>query len=691
MKTQLSSQAMLERLMQALYEDDSSHTFVEENFENSQDQSSDVSLEYFNSSITEKLQREYESLGLVVSKNPENKEQLISTPSGFVDFLYGLQGTTIVSISELKTRIKDESIKYICPYSCIDSNFNKNDRNIYYMKFVCKFHTQRLGNCKSSFLLRIKDNVIITFTFLCHYHNHKINNYSIGSKVPLLTSQQIEKMQNDAEIGMPTSLIRRFHAPDITSNQMYNIIRKHKNMRFENEIQHLYQYTQSLKNKYDIIWKNDSENKFKSLLMINARIRDRPYSRDIVVIDDTECTNRFNYPLLPFLVFHEHNKVQMLAISIIINKEKKSFIDILQSLKLAISSIRIFIVDRLKAQVEAIKHVYPESFWVFCHVHIGRNIESKFGRNTFVASLFWNFVRKKISEEEYVNELKKLLCNTDSRHVQNLLDEIDHYSPYNLKKKRVRGHHTTNAAEGFFGNIKNWSYHELLPLKEILKLCINESDIMMKNHQNIKVEQLDTSVYKGKKLGQYAVEKLEKRIKKCYQLISELSHSDHLISENACKKLENCCCTKGDLPCIHIIYERILTKKQNEVLISEEDISDIYYFDDLNESKPVFNSKITVENKEEVLDFNTIMDKMKFWANAAQRSEIVRNCIVKFFEDCENLKKSLDSDARFVLKTPGAQTRFPRATVEKHIYRKRINHCSICHKPGHNSQTCPKK
>ena len=68
MKTQLSSQAMLERLMQALYEDDSSHTFVEENFENSQDQSSDVSLEYFNSSITEKLQREYESLGLVVSK-----------------------------------------------------------------------------------------------------------------------------------------------------------------------------------------------------------------------------------------------------------------------------------------------------------------------------------------------------------------------------------------------------------------------------------------------------------------------------------------------------------------------------------------------------------------------------------------------------------------------------------------------
>ena len=426
MKTQLSSQAMLERLMQALYEDDSSHTFVEENFENSQDQSSDVSLEYFNSSITEKLQREYESLGLVVSKNPENKEQLISTPSGFIDFLYGLQGTTIVSISELKTRIKDESIKYICPYSCIDSNFNKNDRNIYYMKFVCKFHTQRLGNCKSSFLLRIKDNVIITFTFLCHYHNHKINNYSIGSKVPLLTSQQIEKMQNDAEIGMPTSLIRRFHAPDITSNQMYNIIRKHKNMRFENEIQHLYQYTQSLKNKYDIIWKNDSENKFKSLLMINARIRDRPYSRNIVVIDDTECTNRFNYPLLPFLVFDEHNKVQMLAISIIINKEKKSFIDILQSLKLAISSIRIFIVDRLKAQVEAIKHVYPESFWVFCHVHIGRNIESKFGRNTFVASLFWNFVRKKISEEEYVNELKKLLCNTDSRHVQNLLDEIDH-------------------------------------------------------------------------------------------------------------------------------------------------------------------------------------------------------------------------------------------------------------------------
>ena len=225
-------------------------------------------------------------------------------------------------MDELKTQIKDESIKNICPYSCIDSNFNKHDRNIYYMKFFCKFHTQRLGNCKSSFIIRIKDNVVLTVVFLCHYHNHKINNYLIGSKVPLLTSQQKEKIQNDAKIGMPTSLIRRFHAPNITSNQMYNIIRNHKNMRFENEFQQLCDYAQSLKSEYDIIWKNDSENKFQSLLMINARIKDLSYSRDIVVIDDTECTNRFCYPFLPFYVFDEHNKVQMLAISIITNKEK---------------------------------------------------------------------------------------------------------------------------------------------------------------------------------------------------------------------------------------------------------------------------------------------------------------------------------------------------------------------------------
>ena len=195
---------------------------------------------------------------------------------------------------------------------------------------------------------------------------------------------------------------------------------------------------------------------------------------------------------------------------------KKSFVDILQSLKLVIHSIRVFIVDRLKAQIEAIKQVYPESFWVFCRVHIGRNIESNFGRNTFVVNLFWNFVKKKISEEEYTNKLQTLFTNTSSMHIRNLLDEIDHYSPYNLKKKRIRGHFTTNAAEGSFGNIKKWSNHELLPLKKILKLFINEADIMMKNHLNVKVKQLNSNVYKGKKLGLYAVEKLEKRIKKCY-------------------------------------------------------------------------------------------------------------------------------------------------------------------------------
>ena len=86
MKRESETQAMLERLTQAFYEDDYYQIFNEKNFEDSQNQLSDVSLEYFNLKITEKLQYEYESLGLTVPKNPENKEERINTPSGFVDF-----------------------------------------------------------------------------------------------------------------------------------------------------------------------------------------------------------------------------------------------------------------------------------------------------------------------------------------------------------------------------------------------------------------------------------------------------------------------------------------------------------------------------------------------------------------------------------------------------------------------------
>ena len=417
------------------------------------------------------------------------------------------------------------------------------------------------------------------------------------------------------------------------SQQLYNAIRKYKNKQFENQIQKLYDYSQTLKNQFDIIWKNDENNKFESLLIVNSTIKICSYSRDIVMIDDTECTNNFNYPFIPFYCFDENNKMEMLAVGILTSKEQKSFCNILESLKLIIDNIRIFIIDRLSSQIAALNKVYPFSFLVYCRVHISRNIENKMGRGNKVINLFWKFINKELTTEEYTNKLQIIINETNSKHLIKLLADIDHYSPYILEKLRLRKHYTTNAIEGSFGNLKKWTDHKILPLHEILKLFVSQGNILMKNHFNCKTNNLDRSIYQGRTLGQYAIQKINRRINKCKELMIQTLNTDTLISEKAKLKLNNCKCNDdiSDIPCIHCLYPRIINN--SPVLILEEEIPNIYFLQNYDKSDPKINTKITIRKKEkdENWDYNSILDRFCYWADAAQRSEPVREHIRKFF------------------------------------------------------------
>ena len=648
-------------------------------------------IDYFNLSLNEKIKCELESIGISIPYSRNLDKEQNPTPEDFIKFLNSLRGKNLRDFNNLKQLISDESIKNTCPYSCIHSNINKKNANFSYIKFVCRFHTKKLGECPACFKINFENQVISSIDFIESNHNHKLDKLFIGSKFSLLTSNEIQEIRKEASMGMPSSLIRRFNANDILPNQLYDIIRNSKNKSFENPIQKLYDYTQTLKNDYDIIWKDDENNKFQSLLIVNSIIKNYPYSKDIVMIDDTACTNNFNYFFIPFLVFDENNKLQMLAIGIIINKEEKSFCDILQSLKLTIDHIRVFILDRLQSQISAIKKIYPGSYLVYCYLHISRNIKEKMGRNSGILNLFWKFINKKISEEEYKNELKNEIQRTGSKHLQNLLDDIDHYSPYQLKHLRIRKHSTTNAIEGGFGNIKKWTDHKLLPLDEVLSLFINESRLLMKNHINLKYNQLDSKIYNGRKLGIYAINKIQKRVQKSKDLIVALSNSNKEISANARMKLEFCNCPKNDLPCIHIIYKRLLNASNSESIINEEEIPLIYFFNDLIKSEPDLNQRIIVKNdSEENWDYSTTLERFKFWADAAQRSEPVRDLLREFFKQGDKLKKTLDPMAKDVLLIPGAQPTVPSANVCKHLFkRKRSPCCSNCHKKGHYASTCP--
>ena len=276
--------------------------------------------------------------------------------------------------------------------------------------------------------------------------------------------------------------------------------------------------------------------------------------------------------------------------------------------------------------------------------------------------------------------------------MKNLLDDIKYYNPYYLKNLRLRKHLTTNGAEGEFGNLKKWTDHKMQPLDKILELFVNECRMLIKKHINLKYNQLDISVYNGRKLGMYTVNKIQKRIQKCKDLIVASKDKNEEISSYAINKLNNCNCVKNDLPCIHIIFERLINSSKFENIIYENEIPEIYFFNNFSETPPEINEKIIVEdNKEEIWDYNSTMEKFKYWADVAQRSEPARNLIKEFFINGQKLKKTIDPMERDVLVTQGAQPTVPSANVCQHFRKKRSPCCSNCHKRGHYASTCPFK
>ncbi len=83
-------------------------------------------------------------------------------------------------------------------------------------------------------------------------------------------------------------------------------------------------------------------------------------------------------------------------------KTKNSISRFLKELKNKIGNINIFLCDKNKAQIEAIKYVWPESKIIYCAIHIGRNIKNDVGEEMYI--LYCQMRKEIISEEELIDK-----------------------------------------------------------------------------------------------------------------------------------------------------------------------------------------------------------------------------------------------------------------------------------------------
>lgn len=109
----------------------------------------------------------------------------------------------------------------------------------------------------------------------------------------------------------------------------------------------------------------------------------------------------------------------------------------------------MFIIDKWRGQLKAIKKVFPNCNIVFCRIHLERNIRSTFGKYSRIGSLFNQLLNRSIKLYVYLNELKKLI-DQSSKHkkvLQTLYNDFQSYCASYLSKLRLRGQYTTNSQE----------------------------------------------------------------------------------------------------------------------------------------------------------------------------------------------------------------------------------------------------
>ena len=167
-----------------------------------------------------------------------------------------------------------------------------------------------------------------------------------------------------------------------TKDVLYAARRKEIEQLKGNEINNLLNEMKQWKNWSNIINVN-KDNKLESFYVFHDPISRANYSSDICIIDDTSCTNYFGMPLLVILSEDENARSQVVSFSIMSSRTSSSFEEYFKVVKDKVGEIRLFICDRNKTQIKALKTVFPKCKIIFCAVHIGRNIKEKVGNEMF--------------------------------------------------------------------------------------------------------------------------------------------------------------------------------------------------------------------------------------------------------------------------------------------------------------------
>ena len=372
---------------------------------------------------------------------------------------------------------------YNIPYSAIKSQDDNRSSFIFYCTFKNKFNCKSILVFKRSTTFDSKVQYTFDRSTSILLHSHTLNVHFIKAHRNTATPEQIIAIQEQTRLGVDPGRIRANVDFDGSSNIFYEIRRK---ILSDGKLENLETLLQNLQEGTDkrIKVRKSPNGELLSVTIVDNEILFSDYSNDVVIVDDTATTNMYDMPMETMIAIDQENHTQLLAYSIIPNKTTTAFENFFDDyLSLGGKAPRFIIVDRLRAQINAISKKFPYAYIAYCLVHIRRDLEQYFKNDPDIIPKFDETKYNPYLSNDYlnllINKLQNFPANTPgAKCLQSLIAEADRWLPIHLIQHGLNTNWDTSRIEGFFGLLKRNYGHEKGKLADIIKYSNNFCSVL---------------------------------------------------------------------------------------------------------------------------------------------------------------------------------------------------------------------
>ena len=127
-------------------------------------------------------------------------------------------------------------------------------------------------------------------------HSHIIGQVNPGRNVDTLTKEQKEKIIEYTKLGLSSGRIRILESLYCSPQILYNARRETLKKMHVDEMKLFLDELNRWKN-WEYILYNDNDNKLSAVYAFHLPIINSFYSTSVCAVDDTDCTNFFDYYL----------------------------------------------------------------------------------------------------------------------------------------------------------------------------------------------------------------------------------------------------------------------------------------------------------------------------------------------------------------------------------------------------------